>query len=163
MGDFAYKIDYFLWLICFLLLIISVIFKLNISSRVALTIWVVGNFLMDRTQPFVMNMATVYEDVGPSFWYVTWSTVDVLCLWCIYKIHSVYNIPASKLTRYIMICLLGLCALQFMRYADRVVFDTDLLSDVYKYVIVSINISVVPFALFWFIKDMQALRKGIVL
>lgn len=62
-----------------------------------------------------------------------------------------------------MICFLSLCALQFMRYADRVVFDTNLLAAVYKYVIVSINISVVPFAIFWLVKDIQAGKKGIVL
>ena len=163
MGDFAYRIDHILWLLCFLLLILSIVYKLDMSSRIALTVWVIGNLVMDKAQPFVMDLATVYEDTGPSFWYITWSAVDVLCVWCIYKIHVVHDIPASKLTRYIMVCLLSLCALQFMRYADRMVFDTNLLSEIYKYIIVSINISVVPFAIFWFVKDIQTLRKGVVL
>jgi hypothetical protein len=118
---------------------------------------------MDMLEPFVMDMATHYKEGGTSLWYVTWSAIDILCLWCIYKIHHWYQIPASKLTRYIMVCFLSLCALQFMRYADRVVFDFNLLAVVYKYVIVSINISVVPFAMFWLIKDIQTTRKGIAL
>lgn len=163
MGDFAYRIDYILWLICFLVLVLSVVYKLDTSSRIALTVWVIGNLCMDRLQPFVMDISTSNRDVGASIWYVTWSAIDIVCLWCIYKIHTLYQIPASKLTRYIMICFLSLCALQFMRYADRVVFDTNLLAAVYKYVIVSINISVVPFAIFWLVKDIQAGKKGIVL
>lgn len=163
MGDFAYRIDHILWLCCFLLLIVSIVYKLDISSRVALTIWVAGNLIMDKAQPFVMNLATLYGDTGASLWYVAWSAVDVFCVWCIYKIHAVHDVQVSKLTRYIMVCLLSLCALQFLRYADRAVFETNLLSEIYKYIIVSINISVVPFAIFWFIKDIQTLRKGVVL
>jgi hypothetical protein len=159
-GDFAYRIDYILLLICFLLFVLSVVYKLDLSSRVALAVWVVGNLFMDQAHSFVMDISTSNKTFGASIWYVTWSTVDVLCLWFIYKIHSAYHLPASKLTRYIMFCFLSLCALQLMRYADRVVFETDLLLAVYKYVIVSINISVVPFAMLWLIKDMRADKKG---
>ncbi|RVT47366.1 hypothetical protein EMM73_05565 [Rheinheimera sediminis] len=118
---------------------------------------------MDKAQPIVMNLATAYGDAGASMWYIAWSAIDVLCVWCIYKIHTVHDIQVSQLTRYIMVCFLSLCALQFMRYADRAVFDTNLLIAIYKYVIVSINISVVPFAVYWFVKDIQATKKGIVL
>lgn len=62
-----------------------------------------------------------------------------------------------------MVCLLTLCALQFVRYADRVVFETDMLAALYKYVIVAINISVVPFVIVWLIKEVKAVKKGIVL
>lgn len=163
MGDFAYRIDYVLWLACVLVLIVSIVYKLEMSSRIALTIWVIGNLSMDLAQPFVMEISTAIKNTGASFWYVTWSAIDIFCLWSIYKIHTLYQIPASKLARYVMVCFLSLCALQFMRYADRVVFDTNILADVYKYVIVSINISVVPFAVFWLIKDIQADKKGIAL
>lgn len=163
MGEFAYTVDRMFWLVCLLLLVVSVIYKLDVSSRIALAVWVVGNFFMDQLQPFVMSLSTHDKIAGPSVWYVTWAFVEILCLWCIYKIHHWYQIPASKLTRYIMVCFLSLCALQFMRYADRVVFDFNLLAVVYKYVIVSINISVVPFAMFWLIKDIQTTRKGIAL
>lgn len=163
MGEFAYRLDHILWLLCFLLLIVSIVYKLDISSRIALTVWVAGNLVMDKTQPFVMSLATTYGDIGATLWYITWSAVDVLCIWCIYKIHAVHDITVSKLTRYIMVCFLSLCALQFMRYADRAVFDTNFLAAVYKYVIVSINISVVPFAVYWFVKDIQTARKGIIL
>lgn len=163
MGDFAYNVDRIFWLICVLLLIVSVVYKLDMSSRFALTVWVIGNLLMDQLQPFVMELSVNSKTAGTSVWYVTWASIEILCLWCIYKSHTLYQIPASKLTRYIMICFLSLCALQFMRYADRVVFDTNLLAAVYKYVIVSINISVVPFAIFWLVKDIQAGKKGIVL
>lgn len=162
MGDFAYRIDYALWFICLLLLTISITYRLNLSTRVALTVWVTGNLCMDMIEPFVMDMATLYKEAGASIWYITWSAIDILCLWCIYKIHYWYRIPVSQLSRYIMICFLSLCALQFMRYADRVVFDFNLLAAVYKYVIVSINISVVPFAIYWLVKDIQATKKGIV-
>ena len=160
MGDFAYNLDSFFWLICLLLLVVSVIYKIDMSSRIALAIWVLGNLLMDQLQPFVMDLAMSSEGIGTSLWYVTWAFIEVFCLWSIYKIHTVYHLPASKLTRYIMFCFLSLCALQLMRYADRVVFETDLLLAVYKYVIVSINISVVPFAMLWLIKDMRADKKG---
>lgn len=163
MGDFAYTVDRLFWFICVLLLVVSVVYKLDVSSRITLTVWVVGNLLMDQLQPYIMELATGNKLAGVSFWYVIWAAIEILCLWCIYKIHAVHNLEASKLTRYIMVCLLSLCALQFMRYADRMVFDTNLLSEVYKYVIVSINISVVPFAIFWFVKDIQTLRKGVVL
>lgn len=118
---------------------------------------------MDLIQPYVMDVATSNKVAGPSFWYVTWASIEILCLWSIYKIHTLYQIPASKLTRYVMVCFLSLCTLQFMRYADRVVFDTNMLAAVYKYVIVSINISVVPFAVFWLIKDFRADKKGMAL
>ena len=163
MGDFAYNIDKAFWLISLLLLVISIVCKSDLSSRIALSIWVAGNLLMDLIQPYVMDISSSNKVAGPSLWYVTWASIEILCLWSIYKTHAVYQIPASKFTRYIMVCFLSLCALQFMRYADRVVFDTNVLAAVYKYVIVSINISVVPFAVFWLIKDIQADKKGMVL
>jgi hypothetical protein len=162
-GDFAYNLDRFFWLICLLLLVVSFIYKLEISSRIALTVWVLGNLLMDQLQPFVMDLAISNRALGASLWYVTWAFIEVICIWFIYKIHSAYQLPASKLTRYIMFCFLSLCALQLMRYADRVVFETDLLLAIYKYVIVSINISVVPFAMLWLVKDMRADKKGMVI
>lgn len=163
MGDFAYTVDKLFWAGSFLLLIVSVVYKLDISSRVALTIWVVGNLFMDQIQPFVMAVSTNNVTLGSSFWYVTWAAIEILCLWCIYKIHAVHEIPASNLARYIMICLLALCSLQLIRYADRLVFETDLFSAIYKYAVVSINISVVPFATLWFAKEIAAIRKGIVI
>lgn len=163
MGDFAYSIDRVFWFISLLLLVVSVLYKLDASSRIALGVWVVGNLLMDQLQPFVMELSVSSPVADPSVWYVTWASIEILCLWCIYKIHSLYQLSSSKLTNYIMVCLLSLCALQLMRYADRIVFDTNWLAAVYKYVIVSINISVVPFAIFWLIKDMRTDRKGMVL
>lgn len=163
MGDFAYNIDRVFWFISLLLLAVSVIYKLDVSSRIALSIWVLGNLLMDQLQPFVMELSTNNKVAGASYWYVTWASIEILCLWCIYKIHMVYQLSASKLTRYIMVCFLSLCTLQLMRYADRVVFDINLLAAVYKYVIVSINISVVPFAMIWLIRDIRADKKGMVL
>jgi hypothetical protein len=162
-GEFAYNLDKAFWLISLLLLAISMIYKLDISSRIALSIWVVGNLVMDQLQPFIMDLSTSNKTVGPSLWYVTWASIEVLCIWCIHKTHAVYELPASKFARYIMVCFLSLCALQLMRYADRVVFETNLLAAVYKYVVVSINISVVPFAMLWLIREIRADKKGIVL
>lgn len=163
MGDFAYTVDKVFWVGSFLLLIVAVVYKLDISSRVALTVWVVGNLFMDLIQPFVMAVSTNNTLIGSSFWYVTWAAIEILCIWCIYKVHTVHEIPASKLTSYIMVCLLALCSLQLIRYADRLVFETDMLAALYKYVIVAINISVVPITALWFAKEVAAIKKGIVL
>ncbi|MDF3126580.1 MULTISPECIES: hypothetical protein [Rheinheimera] len=160
MGEFGYTVDKLFWVGSFLLLIVSVVYKLDISSRVALTVWVVGNLFMDLIQPFVMAVSTNNAMLGSSFWYVTWAAIEILCVWCIYKVHVVHDLPASKLTRYIMVCLLALCTMQLIRYADRLIFETDLLYVMYKYVIVAINISVVPFTALWFAKEIVAIRKG---
>lgn len=160
MGDFAYNLDRAFWLISVFLLVVAVIYKLDMSSRVALSIWVLGNLTMDQLQPVIMDVSITNKALGPSLWYITWAAIEIFCICCIYKIHTMYQLPASKLARYIMVCFLSLCTLQLMRYADRVVFDTNLLSVVYKYVIVSINISVVPFAALWVIKDIRADKKG---
>jgi hypothetical protein len=162
-GDFAYTVDKLFWVGTFLLLIVSVFYKLDISSRIALTVWVVGNLFMDLIQPFVVAVSTDNLILGSSFWYLTWGTIDILCVWCIYKVHAVHEIPASKLTRYIMVCFLALCSMQLLRFADRIVFETDLLSAMYKYAIVAINISVVPMTALWLAKEIAAIRKGIVL
>lgn len=114
---------------------------------------------MSLVRPFIMDISSG-GDSTQIIWYGAWSVVDVFCVWCIYKLHALYHLNASKLARYIMVCLLTLCALQIVRYVDRIILETDLLTDIYRFGVVAINISVAPIALLWLLTGVTiALKK----
>lgn len=156
MGDVAYHIDKFFWAITFLLFISSMFYKLDVSARIALAIWIIGNLVMDKLQPTIMEWSISYDETG--IWYSAWSSIELLCLWCIYKLHKVYNLEHSQVSKYIMLCLIALCALQSSRYIDRVILETNWLVEVYRFGIVAINISVVPVTLAWLINGIRYTR-----
>lgn len=163
MGEIAYSIDKILWFMTFIIFVSSLFFRLDASTRIALAIWVIGNLIMDLLSPFLME-ASSGRGASNAIWYGAWSFINVLCLWCIYKLHSIYYLDAGKFARYVMVCFLALSAIQIIRYADRIVLGTDLLADIYRFGIIAINISVVPAALMWLMNgitaSLRAARKG---
>lgn len=159
MGEIAYTVDKIFWALIFLLFIASMFVKLDVSSCIALAVWLIGSLAMDLLQPIVMQLSSSNGDTGKAIWYVTWSGIDILCLWCIYKLHTMYQLDVGKIARFIMLCLLALCALQISRYADRLVFETNLLTDVYRFGIIAINISVLPVTALWLIAGFKATKK----
>lgn len=161
MGEIAYTIDKAFWAITFVLFIASMFVKLDVSSRIALAIWLIGNLAMDLIQPTVMVLSTTNGQAGKAIWYLTWSSIEILCLWCIYKLHTMYQVDVGKIARFIMLCLLALCCLQVSRYADRFIFQTNFLAEVYRFGIIAINISVLPATALWLFAGIKSARKGL--
>ena len=163
MGEFAYFVDRAFWFLTFGILVVSFFYRGDRSSTIALAIWVTANLLMDLVAPALMSFSASHGDLGRSAWYLTWSVIELLSVYVIYKLHSYYQLPAGKLARYISLCLLVLCGLQVARYADRMLLSTNLLVDVYKYGVVAINISVFPMAVIWIARVIAKAKKGFAL
>lgn len=162
MGEIAYTIDKAFWVMTFILFIASMFVKLDVSARVALVVWLIGNLTMDLIRPSIMDLSIAYGESGRAIWYATWSCIEILCIWCIFKLHRLYELEIGKIARFIMFSLLVLCALQVSRYADRVVFDTNFLGDLYKFGVITINISVLPITAVWLFAGIRKARKGLV-
>lgn len=158
-GEFAYNVDKVFWFLNVLLLIASCFYRTDRSSSIALAIWVSGNLLMDQITPFVMNFSSTAGEFGTSVWYLTWSAINLLCMFVLFKLHKAYQLILSQIARYIFVCFLALTLLQASRYTDRVLLQTDMLAGVYKYGLLAINVSVFPAALLWFTRSFRQSRK----
>lgn len=159
MSELAFSIDKAFWLLSLTLFIASLFVKLDISARIAIAIWLIGNLFMDLITPGILSLSSNKGSDGLAIWYGTWSAIGIICVWCIYRIHSLYRLRTGNVARYIMACFLLLCFLQIGRYTDRVIFETNMLADIYKFGVIAINISVIPITLIWLLNGLTANRK----
>lgn len=159
MGEIAITIDTVFWFFTVVLLITSLLLRLDSSSLISLAIWVIANLAMLQIQSEIMSLSSSIGGSGRGIWYLTWASIDALAIWCIYIMHARNYLLSSKLTNFIVFAFFSLCLLQCLRYIDRSLLETDILASVYKYGIIAINISVVPVTAIWLLSSFKTHRK----
>jgi|GEM_PF-3700498 len=125
------------------------------SEKAAISVWLVMNILMLILTPFIYEICAAYINYSYIIWYSFWASLNVLSIFSIYLIHIRFKLPTSKLAAYISFSFLALTVIQACGFLDRAIFETKVLDDVYRFLILSINFAVVP-TIF-----MQLYRKGL--
>lgn len=80
-----------------------------------------------------------YEKLVKHGWYIFFAVTDFLLVFITYYLVDKYRIPMQKASSLILMAYITLGFVQVARYADRIVFKTDVLGDFYTSVIPAIN------------------------
>jgi len=131
------------------------------SEKVAISVWLVMNILMLLLTPLIYEICAVYIRYSYVIWYSFWALLNVLSIFSIYLIHVRFKLPTSKLAAYISLSFLALTVVQACGFLDRAIFETKVLDDVYRFLILSINFAVVPTIFMRLHRDGLLTVKGI--
>ncbi|UML92124.1 hypothetical protein [Shewanella xiamenensis] len=153
MGSFILNLAPYFWMVCFFTLLAGLLTRLDKSSLITLTIWLVSGLLMDKIAPLLMEVED--KRIARTLWYLTWVVIDIACIALILLTHKQFQLAVSKFTLMVSTTYLALMIVQGARYIDRMVLKTDLLSTFYMYAVPVLNIGVMVFGLVWLLKNLH--------
>ena len=136
----AYNIDETETIISLFLVLISFfIFRLN-SVTVTLFCWVIGNFIMELTMKGLILFRDDYLILVRHLQYLIWMCFHALMLMGIFKFHQSAKLEISKYSYFVATTIVLLSLMQLLRFVDRLILGTDVLADVYRYGVLSLNL-----------------------
>lgn len=74
-------------------------------------------------------------------WYLGFAAGDFLLVWLVLRLAKTYDLRIERPVLWILGIYFFMGSLQVARFAERITLDTELLADVYKYGIKSLNIA----------------------
>lgn len=80
-----------------------------------------------------------YTELVKHAWYLFFAATDFALVFTAYYLIDKYKIPMQKVSRLILMAYITLGFVQVARYADRIVFKTDLIGGLYTSLIPTIN------------------------
>ncbi len=137
-----HEINTWIWLISVIAPL--VMYCLRIGSRsyyIASAVWVVSQFLNLRIEPYLDEIVSASRD-NLVFWYGTWATLDVLCIFVIYFAHTRHKVCIGFTSLSVMIAYAILGLLQTLRYLELELFETHHLSSLYTLGINTGNVTI---------------------
>jgi len=117
---------------------------LKIGSRsyyIAAAVWVISQFLNLRIEPYLDAIVSVSRE-HLVYWYGTWATLDVICIFVIYFAHIRHKTGIGFTSLSVMFAYAALGFMQIVRYLEVSFFETNYLSSLYTLGINSGNIAI---------------------
>jgi len=142
----VYEIANYLWIATILVIIAGVYFKANSSTLISLTLWLIIDLIAYQVAPKITAMD---GDIKLHVWYTTWIAFDAIGIWLLLLLHTKLRIAISKLSLFTAISFFALLLLQAARYIDRIVLETNMLAELYKFCIPAIQFTVPVMAVVW--------------
>jgi hypothetical protein len=127
--------------VCCLIFIVYFVIKnrtIN-STSLSLFVWLVFSLLMLFIEPFIYS-STKNISLDRLIWYGSFATLDVLAILVINFLHKKNRIELSVQSLLLNLSFFIALLLQVSRYFDKQVFETNVLTEVYKEGITMLNI-----------------------
>jgi hypothetical protein len=145
MNNLLYAIGEYLLFLNLLALFISALAFPQRSAFVSILLLVVVLQLLHMWyEPYLMdNLAKKMskEDIR-TLWYMGFAVTDFLLVYLSVTYCSIKNMVRDKVSNIILINIALLGVIQMVRFADRVLIGTDLLGEIYKIAIPTLNFSI---------------------
>lgn len=161
MGTFIIELAEYLWILCIFSLLLTLLWPAGKSARITVLIWIVSNLGQDRLAPLLMGIADTDLELARLVWYPSWIFIQTATLVVIWRIHKMSSWPVEGVSKFICLTLLVHSIVQLARFTDRIVLGTDLLGELYKYGIPSLNIAAIFAIVLWSFKGLLTYRKGL--
>lgn len=149
MGTFITTLAEYLWVLCICSLLLSLAWPAGKSARVTILIVTLSGLAQDKIAPVLMSISETSPEVARLLWYPSWVACQTLTLGVIWFVHRKFVWAVEQITQFICLSLLMHSFLQVLRFTDRIVIETDILSEVYKYGIPAINIAAILAIFIW--------------
>ena len=158
----GFILDNFSVFFCLLILAYSFFAKVNFSSVISLTVWVMLGLVMAFATSFIFDFASANREYVYLIWYGSWCAFDIIGVLLLLFMHDKYKINPSKFTIFVSFSFVILAIFQGVGYMDRAVFETRKADDFYRYMILAVNIAIVPmaFMVMWNDLKMRCYRNG---
>lgn len=149
MGNWILTISSYLWIASVLALIVAFLIPTDKSSRFSAAVWIFIGLVMDRLTPYLLSLSEWDQEYARFAWYTTWSAFNTLTILIIWVWHQKAQWQLSSLTKFIGASCLAMVCLQTLRLMDRLLFNTNLLAEVYKFGVPTLNIAVIGAIFIW--------------
>ncbi len=161
MDSFIFEVAEYLWVLCILALLLSLTWPALKSARLTALIWVISNMIQDRIVPLLIALESTYAQVIWVIWYPCWMLLQIGTLALIWHIHHKFDWTVEKISQFLCLSLLMNSLLQFARFTDRVLLETNLLAEVYKFGIPAFNLAAIGAVLIWSVTGFIYAKRGI--
>lgn len=130
------------------------------SFNLVALVLVSSEFLMNALRPHLWAfVGTLTLSEAVIVWCSTWSLCYLLSIWLIHFSHSRFKVAMGREATVISISMLSLIALQVIRYVDAIYLETSFISDIYRWGIPSINLSMGGYMLYSFFNEVRNDRR----
>lgn len=137
-----FGISSFSWLIALCLALIAQYRRIDYSIRVTIFIWVAFDLVTLVVTPLIYELTAVDKELTRKVWYVAFSFLALSQMFAISFVHLYLNIRKSDVAKLIMFSLLCFIFINVIRYFDRVVIETNVFAEVYRYGTMSLKLLV---------------------
>lgn len=160
MGLFITTLGEYLWMLCIVALLLSLMWPSSKSAKITILIWIASNLAQDRLAPVLMKISDTDPELSRLVWYPTWVAMQIGTLAIIWYLHNKFTWPVEKVSKFICLSLLVYSLINFARFTDRIIMNTNLLGDFYKYGIPAVNIAAILAVVLWSCSGMLKYKKG---
>ncbi|WP_046007414.1 hypothetical protein [Pseudoalteromonas rubra] len=151
-----HEINTWIWL--FSVIAPIAMYCLKIGSRsyfIAAAVWILSQFLNLRIEPYLDKIVN-HENLV--YWYGTWATIDVLCIFAIHFAHIIRNLKIGFTAMSVIVAYAALGLLQVGRFLELELIGSHALSEIYTLGVNTGNIAIstlltAPIAVFLFKKS----------
>jgi hypothetical protein len=112
----------------------------DLSFKSALIAWSVADLVNLVFTPILFSLSDVDRELARIVWYPAFSILSLFTIFFIYQVHRQTAMPVSRFSKPIVLWLLMMVALNAVRFFDRVVFETNLTAEVFKYGLLAVKV-----------------------
>ncbi|WP_460861029.1 hypothetical protein [Rheinheimera gaetbuli] len=141
---FLLQVGNYTWLAYILAFV--VVFKLGLADRsycFGVAVLIVSNLIMQVVEPGLVALSSYHKELVRQLWYPTWASFALISIYAINLLHKKTHCSIGFVSKSIVYAFCALGLLQFLRYFDYLVLQTNALAMLYRYGVNAINIGAV--------------------
>lgn len=137
-----FSVGAFSWIVASAFVIVAQLKQIDYSSRAVIFLWAAFDLITLAVTPVLYELTYIDKVLARQVWYMTFSFIALSEMIAIGYIHTRFNLHKSDLAKFVMFALVGSIFINIIRYFDRLVLETDMLSEMYRYGLMSLKIFV---------------------
>ncbi|WP_027671622.1 hypothetical protein [Rheinheimera baltica] len=146
----------FVFLSNFILLLIAVVFERKVSSVViSLLVLALASGIMSALSPVLLEISSGDGLLNKLAWYGGFAFVDCVALYFLFKFHKLLKQNVSSVAHLVGFSFLLFTMLQSIRFIDRYVLETDMLSAVYRNTVPALNLILIPLIMYFWLAELR--------
>ncbi|MBU1310481.1 MAG: hypothetical protein KKE30_13245 [Gammaproteobacteria bacterium] len=155
-----FSLDKYLFIAYFLCLILAVRIEKKASSvLITLTVVALANGVMTSLVPLLYRLAANDGIEYKFIWYGTFSLIDVLSIYLLYKFHKLMKQNVSSIAELAGAAFLSLATLQVAFFIEQYAFASSYLKPFYQYGIPLINVLLLPVLVFLWVAQRYHIKQ----
>lgn len=143
-SHFLLQVGNYTWL-AYIIAFVAV-FKLSLADRsycFGAAVLIVSNLIMQVVEPGLVALSPYNKELVRQLWYPTWASFALVSIYAINLLHKKTYCSIGFVSKSIVYAFCGLGLLQFVRYFDYLVYQTNYFDWLYRYGVNAINIGAV--------------------
>jgi hypothetical protein len=128
------------WVIYLVVTVIAFAAINNVSYRITIGVWLVSDLVKVAITPAMYSLSEVSKELTRLVWYPSFMLLSLISIYFLYFLHQKFNVEPEYESKQIFICVFILLSINCLRFFDRLIFNLDLIADIYKFGIPALKI-----------------------